>query len=341
MKGAQHCTNLDHRSISEGTIPATPQDATNPIAPFLPELGSIAGPSRNAFFPTLRALKHIRRMRGGSQSHFMRCSDENYYVVKFQNNPQHRRILVNELLGTKLAAHLGLPTTPVAVIEVTKDLIGLTPDLHVEIPRTPNRCRIPCQSGMHFGSRYPGNPHQLTPIDSLPDKQVLHMRNLNDFMGMLVFDLWTCNTDPRQVIFVRKEAGTPYQGWMIDQGFCFNGGEWNFPDKPRRNLYDRKVVYEQVQGMESFEPWLAKLESGKTARALLAIAKTIPSEWYEFDYESLQSLLVKLDSRRGKVRELLWSARISCPHFFPNWTEENKTEGDLNQASRNPNHDSA
>jgi len=53
------------------------------------------------------ALEQIRRMRGGAQSHLMRCSDGLYYVVKFQNNSQHRRILVNEMVGTKLAARLG------------------------------------------------------------------------------------------------------------------------------------------------------------------------------------------------------------------------------------------
>jgi hypothetical protein len=47
-------------------------------------------------------------MRGGAQSHLMRCADGHYYVVKFQNNSQHRRILVNERLGTKLASRLGL-----------------------------------------------------------------------------------------------------------------------------------------------------------------------------------------------------------------------------------------
>jgi hypothetical protein len=26
-------------------------------------------------------------MRGGAQSHLMRCADNYYYVVKFQNNP--------------------------------------------------------------------------------------------------------------------------------------------------------------------------------------------------------------------------------------------------------------
>ena len=39
----------------------------------------------------LRALEQIRWMRGGAQAHLMRCSEENYHVVKFQNNPQHRR----------------------------------------------------------------------------------------------------------------------------------------------------------------------------------------------------------------------------------------------------------
>jgi hypothetical protein len=262
-------------------------------------------------------------MRGGAQSHLMRCSDGNYYIVKFQNNPQHRRILVNELLGTKLAALLGLPTTGAAIIEVSGDLIRLSTDLYIETPLcgTHGWGRIACQPGLQFGSRYPGDPHQLTVLDFLPDKQVLSMSNLNDFFGMLVFDLWTCNTDPRQVIFGRQEIGSPYQGWIVDQGFCFNGREWNFPDKPQRNLYDRKVVYEQVSGIETFGSWLEIIESKIDAQLLLEIAKTIPPEWYEFDSESLHRLLEQLDSRRGMVRELLWSARNSKPVAFPNWID--------------------
>jgi hypothetical protein len=33
------------------------------------------------------ATEHIRRMRGGAQPHLMRREDENFYIVKFQNNP--------------------------------------------------------------------------------------------------------------------------------------------------------------------------------------------------------------------------------------------------------------
>src|SRR5271154_837540 len=148
----------------------------------------------------LLAIEHIRRMRGGAQSHLMRCSDGNYYVVKFQNNPQHRRVLVNEMLGTRMASRLGLPTAPVAVVQVKEELIRLTPELCIELPRS----RIPCQPGLQFASRYPGDPRQLTLHDFLPDEKLREVRNLNDFAGMLVFDKWSCNTNGRQTLFFQE-----------------------------------------------------------------------------------------------------------------------------------------
>src|SRR5437016_5565880 len=189
----------------------------------------------------LHALEQIRRMRGGAPSHLMRCSDGLYYVVKFQNNPQHRR-----MLGTKLAARLGLPTVPVAIVEVSEDLIRLTPELTMELPRS----RIPCQPGPQFGSRYPGDPRQLTLHDFLPDEQLREVENLHAFAGMLVFDKWACNTNGRQTVFFRRQneaandaAAVRYETRMIDQGFCFNAGEWNFPDAPLRGLYARNRAY--------------------------------------------------------------------------------------------------
>ncbi len=41
------------------------------------------------------AVQQIRRMRGGAQSHLMLGSDGHLYVVKFQNNPPHIRVLAN------------------------------------------------------------------------------------------------------------------------------------------------------------------------------------------------------------------------------------------------------
>src|SRR5215467_9905161 len=114
------------------------------------------------------AVEHVRRMRGGAQSHLMRCSDGFYYVVKFQNNPQHRRVLANELLGTMLASRLGLPTAPCAIVNVSDKLIEFTSELEVQIGLN----REKCISGQQFGSRYPGHPAQIAAFDYLPDLQL-------------------------------------------------------------------------------------------------------------------------------------------------------------------------
>src|ERR1700722_18118870 len=79
------------------------------------------------------AVQHVRRMRGGAQSHLMRCSDGNFYVVKFRNNPQHLRVLANELLATRLAERVGLPVPLTEVVEVNDWLIRHSPELNIQL----------------------------------------------------------------------------------------------------------------------------------------------------------------------------------------------------------------
>jgi len=287
----------------------------------------------------LHALEQIRRMRGGDQAHLMRCDDGNYYVVKFQNNPQHRRVLVNELLGTRLARRMGLPTAPAAVVEVSQELIRLTPELCVELPRT----RIPCAAGQQFGSRYPGDPRRVALHDFLPDEKLREVVNLHEFAGMLAFDKWTCNTNGRQTLFFEERedkerahpdggsgvtagsgeaGGTFYRTVMIDQGFCFNAGEWTFPDAPLRGLYARNRVYEGVTGMESFAPWLERIEKQISERVFDELAEEIPPDWYADDYDALMRMLEQLYRRRTRVAELLISAKRSNRQPFAHWVGE-------------------
>jgi len=247
----------------------------------------------------------------------MRCADEGYYIVKFQNNPQGVRILVNELLGTRLAARLGLPMPGVAVVEVREETIAHTEDLVMQL----GRGRAPCKPGLQFGSRYPGSPTELAVYDFLPDDQLRAVVNLQDFCGMLVFDKWTCNTNGRQAIFFRPPGESRYQAQMIDQGFCFNAGDWNFPDAPLRGLYARHRVYESVRGIESFEPWLRRIENETkmTEDVLDEIYREIPPEWYDFRPDPLEQMLEQLLRRRKLVRELVISAWKSSAQPFPNW----------------------
>ena len=100
----------------------------------------------------IQAVQHIRRMRGGAQSHLMRCADGHYYVVKFQNNPQHTRVLVNDWLGTRLAEMIGLPVPAVDVIDVNPWLIEHSPELRIELCGR----KIMVTAGPSFGSRLCG-----------------------------------------------------------------------------------------------------------------------------------------------------------------------------------------
>src|SRR6267154_631955 len=48
----------------------------------------------------------IRVLRGGAQAHLLEGEDGAYYVAKFTNNPQHRRILINEWLACAFLRYL-------------------------------------------------------------------------------------------------------------------------------------------------------------------------------------------------------------------------------------------
>src|SRR5947208_1674732 len=70
-------------------------------------------------------------------------SDGNCYVTKFQNNPQHVRVLANGMLATRLGLALGLPIPKVEIIDVSAWLIEHTEELRIRLAGH----SIPCRSG--------------------------------------------------------------------------------------------------------------------------------------------------------------------------------------------------
>lgn len=252
----------------------------------------------------------------------MRASDSNYYIVKFQNNPQHVRVLANEFIATRLAEHIGLPTAPCEVIDVGAWLIDKTPDLHIQL----GALRKPCKPGLQFGSRYIVDPVGGQVLDYMPEALLSNsrVRNPEAFMGVLVFDKWTCNADGRQVIYWRHNRERKYNVALVDQGHCFHAGEWTFPDSPLRGTFTFNCVYEEVRGWESFEPWLSRLEH-LDDNVLWNIAESVPPEWYEGEWHKLEEMLDNLLRRRKRVRELVRQFAASSRQPFPKWTSRVRT----------------
>jgi hypothetical protein len=265
--------------------------------------------------PPVQAIQAISRMRGGSQSHLILGEDCNLWIVKFKNNPQHLKVLANELMATRMAEAIGLSVPVSGIIDVSESLIESNPQLTID--HGPKR-REKCSHGLQFGSQFVGGLMPRQVIDSLPDEYLLNVRNLGQFAGMLALDKWTGNSDGRQVVFRRTARGGHYSAVFIDQGSCFNMGEWTFRDAPLRGVFARNSVYSAVTGWDSYEPWLSRIEHF-SPKTLWEIADTVPPEWYEENLFQLEELVQTLLQRRSRVRELISQFRQSSRNPFPRW----------------------
>ncbi len=274
----------------------------------------------------LTAVRHVRKMRGGAQSHLLEADDGHWYVVKFRNNPQHRRILVNELLSATFLEYLKISAPETALIGVSQEFLAENPELRLTLGSR----QVDIEPGWHFGSQYPGDPARTAVYDFLPDSLLPGVVNLEDFRAILVFDKWVSNADGRQSVFYRArvrqgDPNAPYPGArkgfvarMIDHGYAFDGPNWDFPESPLQGLYPRRTVYDSVTSLSDFEPWLEQVMNFPDEVIDLAW-KRIPPDWIEGEEDSLEHLLERLFERRKRVPALIASCRNGRTNPFPNW----------------------
>jgi len=276
---------------------------------------------------SLQAVQHVRRMRGGAQSHLMRGSDGGYWIVKFTNNPQHVRILANEFLASRIGFCLGLPMPQVSPIAVSDWLIENTPELHIECAGL----KKPCRSGLQLASRYIADPATDAVFDYLPESLSKKIMNIEDFPRCLVLDKWTGNADSRQSIFFRArlKQWLPHSGshgqriglvaHMVDHGFIFEGPHWKINDSPLTGLYFRPLVYQGVRGLDDFQPWLDRIVHFPE-EVVDGAVKQIPPAWLDGEEQALGELLDRLLARTRKVPYLIESSRDGAQGRFPAWT---------------------
>lgn len=274
----------------------------------------------------VNAVRFLRKMRGGAQAHLLEAEDGNFYVVKFLENPQHRRILVNEMIASVFLEYLQIVTPETAIVRLSDEFLGENPEVHIALGTR----RIAPAAGWHFGSRFPGNPARLAVYDFLPDAILHRVENLAHFLGVLVFDRWTGNADARQSVFLRarvrqwspqSEAHPLKQGFvalMIDHGYVFGGPNWEFADSALQGLYFRPEVYKGVRSLDDFQPWLDRVLNFPEEVVDQAL-KGIPRQWYAGDEDSLERLLERLLARRKRVPDLLAECRKARGNPFPGW----------------------
>ena len=211
------------------------------------------------------AKRLIRKMRGGAQAHLLECDDGHFYVVKFRNNPQHRRVLVNEWIASAFLNYLQISTPETAIVNVPAEFSGR------ETPKFISNSAPAASRSSPAGTSDPA-------IRAIPPKSWFTISSRmccwtksstgDEFLGALVFDKWIGNADARQAIFfrarleqrpaaasgIRERQG--FVAHMMDHGYIFDGPHWLFTDSPLQGLYFRPSVYLQVRSFRDFEPWL-------------------------------------------------------------------------------------
>jgi hypothetical protein len=275
----------------------------------------------------VNALRFIRKMRGGAQAHLLEADDGHFYIVKFQNNPQHRRILVNEILAAGILEHLQITSPSCEIVRLSAEFLAANPEVHLQ---TGTR-RLAIEPGWHFGSCHPGHPDTMAIYDFIPDALLNQVANSPDFLAILAFDRWVSNADGRQTIYFRAQLndwlarpGVPprklgFVAMMIDHGFAFNGPHWDLPDSTIAGLYPRRIVYQNVRSLTDFEPWIERIRNFPP-EVLDRALRRIPPEWVAGDDSRLEKLLESLIRRRARIDELIEECRKAPTDPFPLWT---------------------
>ena len=261
-------------------------------------------------------------MKGGSQAHLIEADDGNCYVVKFTNNLQHRRVLINEWMAAQLMWHIGIATPATMLVNVSAEFLAENREVYLR----GSKVQIAVDIGLHFGSRYPGHPNTTAIHDVLPDDFLARLSNRDDFIGALVFDRWVSNADGPQAIFAQQTkpdvelpGDTRFEALMIDRGFAFGGTDWLLRDSPIAGIHGRKAFYDGLRGIDDCRPWLSRIEAIRHD-LLRQVIETIPQSWKDSTDSGLDRLLRDLLVRRYRIADSIIASANSAERPFRNWT---------------------
>lgn len=219
----------------------------------------------------IKALLHIRKLRGGSQPILVRADDGFFYVVKFLNNLQGSNLLFNEALGTELFRRAGLLVPAWSPVYLSEDFLDRYPACWME---TENGRRRP-KAGWCFGSRYL-SPRNTALFEILPERSFSRIGNRRDFWTAWVLDTLCGHADNRQALFLERNSRS-IEAYFIDHGHLFGGAHGT--DSPRflasRYLDPRIYAQANVRDAEEIQRVVQYLD----LTALSNVASSLPEGW--------------------------------------------------------------
>lgn len=255
------------------------------------------------------ATKFQRKMRGGSQSSLIQAENGNYYIVKFLGNPQGSGVLLHEVLGSEIMRSIGFETPHWSPIWFSAKFIEENPGLWFE---TANSGRQRPSVGLHFGSKLilPTSNEGLFEI--LPRSWFARIRQRENFVGMLLFDMWANNQDNRQAIFVQNLENRSIRATFIDHGFLFGRGGASKSGRIRA-MYLDPAIYENIDLDVVLREWEDRIATlSETTLTSLINHLSIPSQWYtSLNITRIVSRLAERRALLGKYADLIRATMAS------------------------------
>lgn len=233
-------------------------------------------------------------MRGHTQARLMAADDGCSYVIKHLDNPFGSEALIAEYVGTQLLQRTGLPVSNI----VLATCYAMTGD---------------CPSGLHFGSRYLGDPSTSAVYDYLPTVLLARMHGWRHCAaGAFVFDTWVMNAAMRQNVFIRE--CNEWHAYFIDNTHVFGGPGWTFQDTGVTGVLSTEPTMVGAHCWRDLAEWSERIQP--CIQVLDAIRRSIPTEWLTpMNGSQIDRVFTELHDRAKRLHRLVWAKYLTSSHL--------------------------
>jgi hypothetical protein len=218
---------------------------------------------------------------GGSLPQLFDVAGLGYCIVKYKENPQGLKSLVNELIGFQLADILVIEHPLCGIVEIDNFSIG-----GLKLPIFDDGYDFSIKPGLHFYSQWLESAKVAT-VNLFKNSK--RLQNPGMMAGIVVLDLLLSNWDrkPTNPNLIVHMTGKKSQLALIDLGFAFGSSIWeigNITDTALPPQHGPLPYSGNMAGFfahlrpKDFTQYVGRL-SGINSSAISQIIGQVPSEW--------------------------------------------------------------
>jgi hypothetical protein len=240
---------------------------------------------------SLKPVQFLQSLDGKSKPQLLLFNDQHKYVVKFKNNRQGTRVLVNEYVVGHLAQLLSLPTAPFKVVSISKKFIKTSSE------KTTKKFK----EGNQFASVFIPNCIGLTRVSPRPVRS--EIENIENLAGMIVFDQWVNNTDRgSNNILLESLTNGKYYLHLIDHANCFpNEFKWTEETvKENPNQVVHRTAHKWAASLlkkHELDPHVEKIMH-LSNQSINKVVQSIPDDWEVSSSEREALITFLMDAKK-------------------------------------------